>query len=159
MSLTFPPGPLSGKAPETVNYRIDGPAHQLFMQGFPRRVRATFGGLAVLLYFIAIQHINVGVATLLNYTAPIWSGMFSMFFIGEHFSTRVLIPLPIALAGIFLVVHAHAEPGDVLGFGRWEIVGALLLIAVVTTLNLLKERDVVEAPQRADVPVPAEVGT
>ena len=47
MSLTFPPGPLSGKAPETVNYRIDGPAHQLFMQGFPRRVRATYGGQAV----------------------------------------------------------------------------------------------------------------
>jgi uncharacterized protein (DUF427 family) len=47
MSLTFPPGPLSGKAPETVNYRIDGPAHQLLMQEFPRRVRATFGGQAV----------------------------------------------------------------------------------------------------------------
>ena len=43
-------------------------------------LRGFFGGLAVLLYFIAIQHINVGVATLLNYTAPIWSGTFSMFF-------------------------------------------------------------------------------
>ena len=42
--------------------------------------RGFFGGLAVLCYFIAIQHINVGVATLLNYTAPIWSGTFSMFF-------------------------------------------------------------------------------
>lgn len=91
--------------------------------------RGFFGGLAVLLYFIAIQHIDVGVATLLNYTAPIWSGMFSMLFIGEHFSARVLIPLPIALAGIFLVVHAHAEPGDVLGFGRWEIIGALSAVA------------------------------
>jgi drug/metabolite transporter (DMT)-like permease len=91
--------------------------------------RGFFGGLAVLLYFIAIQHINVGVATLLNYTAPVWSGMFSMLFIGEHFSARVLIPLPIALAGIFLVVHAHAGPGDVLGFGRWEVVGALSAVA------------------------------
>jgi len=47
MSLTFPPGPLSGKAPETVNYRIDGPAHQLLMQEFPRRVRARLGGQVV----------------------------------------------------------------------------------------------------------------
>jgi uncharacterized protein (DUF427 family) len=47
MSLTFPPGPLSGKAPETVNYRIDGPAHRLLMQAFPRRVRATVGGESV----------------------------------------------------------------------------------------------------------------
>ena len=44
MSLTFSSGPLSGHPPETVNYRIDGPAHKLLMQEFPRRVRATFGG-------------------------------------------------------------------------------------------------------------------
>jgi uncharacterized protein (DUF427 family) len=43
MSLTFSGGPLSGRAPETVNYRIDGPAHKLLMHEFPRRVRATFG--------------------------------------------------------------------------------------------------------------------
>jgi len=91
--------------------------------------RGFFGGLAVMLYFLAIQHIDVGVATLLNYTAPIWSGLFSMLFIGERFSARVLIPLPIALLGIVLVVHAHASPGDVLGFGRWEIVGACSAIA------------------------------
>jgi uncharacterized protein (DUF427 family) len=47
MSLTIPPGPLSGRAPQTVNYRIDGPAHRLLMQEFPRRVRAVFGGQAV----------------------------------------------------------------------------------------------------------------
>jgi drug/metabolite transporter (DMT)-like permease len=91
--------------------------------------RGFFGGLAVLLYFIAIQHINVGVATLLNYTAPIWSGTFSMFFIGERFSAKVLIPMPIALAGVFLVVHAHAAPGDILGFGRWELAAACSAIA------------------------------
>ena len=40
-----------------------------------------------------------------------------------------------------------------------EIVGALILIAVVTTLNLLKHRDVVEAPRRTDVTAAAEGGT
>jgi uncharacterized protein (DUF427 family) len=47
MALTFPPGPLSGHPPETVNYRIDSPPHRLFMQEFPRRIRATFGGQVV----------------------------------------------------------------------------------------------------------------
>jgi len=47
MSLTFSSGPLSGSAPETVNYRIDGPAHKLLMQAFPRRVRAVLGGQTV----------------------------------------------------------------------------------------------------------------
>lgn len=48
MSLTMPPGPLAGRLPETVNYRIDGPAHQLHCHDFPRRVRARFGGETVL---------------------------------------------------------------------------------------------------------------
>lgn len=91
--------------------------------------RGFFGGLAVMLYFLAIQHTDVGVATLLNYTAPIWSGLFSMLFIGERFSARVLIPLPVALAGIVMVVNAHASPGDVSGFGRWELVAACSAVA------------------------------
>ena len=77
--------------------------------------------VGVLLYFIAIQHINVGVATLLNYTAPIYSGIFSVLFIGERISAKVLLPLPVALSGVYLVVHSHARPGDLLGFGRWEL--------------------------------------
>jgi uncharacterized protein (DUF427 family) len=47
MSLTISSGPLSGHPPETVNYRIDGPAHRLLMHEFPRRLRAGFGGETV----------------------------------------------------------------------------------------------------------------
>ena len=47
MSLTFSGGPLSGRPPERVNYRIEGPAHKLLMHEFPRRIRATFGGQTV----------------------------------------------------------------------------------------------------------------
>lgn len=89
----------------------------LFYRGF-------FGGVAVMLYFLAIEHTTAGLATLLNYTAPIWSGLFSMLFIGERISPRVLLPLPIALAGVFLVVRA----GE-LGFGMWEIVGLASAVA------------------------------
>lgn len=94
----------------------------LFYRGF-------FGGMAVLLYFLAIAHTSVGIATLLNYTAPLYSGVFSMLLIGEKLSPKVLIPMPVALAGVFLVVHAHAAPGDILGFGKWELVGACSAIA------------------------------
>ena len=88
----------------------------LFYRGF-------FGGLAVLAYFTAIQHTTVGVATLLNYTAPVFSGLFSLLFIGERFSAKILLPLTVAFAGIILVVRAHGGPHDVLGFGKWELVG------------------------------------
>ncbi len=97
----------------------------LFLRGF-------FGGIAVLCYYLAIAHINVGVATLLNYTAPIFSGTFSMLFIGERVSPRVLIAMPVAMLGIFLVVRAQPS------FGRWELVGLMSAIssgAAVTAMR------------------------
>jgi drug/metabolite transporter (DMT)-like permease len=107
-------------------------------------IRGFFGGLAVLFYFICIQHSSVGVATLLNYTAPIYSGLFSMLFIGERFSAKVLIPMPIALTGVFLVVHAHAHPGEILGFSRWELIGALSAVcsgAAVTAIRAARRAE------------------
>jgi drug/metabolite transporter (DMT)-like permease len=107
----------------------------LFYRGF-------FGGLAVLCYFLAIEHIHVGVATLLNYTAPLFSGIFSVLFLKEHISPRVLLPMPIALAGVFLVVHANARPGEILGFHLWELVGlasAVLSGAAVTAMRAARQ--------------------
>jgi drug/metabolite transporter (DMT)-like permease len=104
--------------------------------------RGFFGGLAVLCYFIAIAKIDVGVATLLNYTAPLFSGIFSIVFLREHISPKVLIPMPVALLGVFLVVHAHAHPGDILGFGKWELVGALSAVvsgAAVTAMRKARQ--------------------
>jgi uncharacterized protein (DUF427 family) len=48
MALTFSDGPLAPHSPQTVNYDIDGPAHKLLMQPFPRRVRAEFAGRTVI---------------------------------------------------------------------------------------------------------------
>lgn len=107
----------------------------LFYRGF-------FGGSAVLCYFIAIEKITVGVATLLNYTSPIFSGVFSMLFLRERISGKVLIPMPVALAGVFLVVRATAKPGDVLGFGMWELVGVcsgILSGAAVTAMRAARQ--------------------
>ena len=48
MTITLGDGPLSSRPRDTVNYRIDGPAHRLLFEPFPRRVRAVFGGETVL---------------------------------------------------------------------------------------------------------------
>lgn len=47
MSLTFSHGPLA-EHPSPGNYRIDGPEHRLFLDPFPRRVRAVLAGHTVL---------------------------------------------------------------------------------------------------------------
>ena len=91
--------------------------------------RGLFGGLAVLLYFIAIEKTTAGLATLLNYTAPLWSGIFSMMFIGEKFSAKVLLPLPVAFAGVVLVVRAYSAPADARNFGLWALAGAASAVA------------------------------
>lgn len=48
MSLTMSSGPLSTRPAQTVNYRIEGPAHRLYFDAFPRRVRAVLNGRTVL---------------------------------------------------------------------------------------------------------------
>ncbi|HEY0159128.1 MAG TPA: DMT family transporter [Thermoanaerobaculia bacterium] len=104
--------------------------------------RGLFGGSAVLCYFIAIEKISVGVATLLNYTSPLFSGILSVLFLRERISSKVLIPMPVALAGVYLVVRANARPGDVLGFGIWELVGlcsGILSGAAVTAMRAARK--------------------
>ena len=85
--------------------------------------RGVFGGTAVLLYFLAIAHVPVGLATLLNYTSPIFSGFFAALFLGERAPRRVVVPLAVALAGVYLVVRSHGG-GEEWRLGSWVLVGA-----------------------------------
>ena len=105
--------------------------------------RGAFGGTAVLLYFLAIDHVPVGLATLLNYTSPIWSGLFAALFIAEPVQPRVLPALAVAMAGVFLVVHAHGGVG-VGSLGAWTAVGlvsAVLSGAAVTAIRVARRTE------------------
>ncbi|MHB0969458.1 MAG: DMT family transporter [Thermoanaerobaculia bacterium] len=108
----------------------------LFYRGF-------FGGIAVLFYFLAIQHSTVGTATLLNYTSPIWAGLFATLFIGEPIRPRAIIPLAVAFLGVVLVVRSHAGPNE-FGVGRWELVAlfsAMLSGAAVTAIRFARRTE------------------
>ncbi len=101
-------------------------------------IRGVFGGTAVLLYFLAIEQIPVGVATLLNQTSPIFGGLFAAAFIGERIRGRVAIPLAIAMAGVFLVVRSHAAPTELFGFGRWELAALASAICSGAALTAIR---------------------
>jgi drug/metabolite transporter (DMT)-like permease len=60
---------------------------------------------------------------------------------------------------LFLVFSLPAPVGLGVPFHGIEIVGAVLLVAAVTTLNVLKQRDVVAAPHRPEVILAPEGGT
>ena len=106
--------------------------------------RGLFGGIAVLLYFLAIQHLQVGTATLLNYSSPIWSVLFAAIFLGERFRWLVLLPAAIALSGVALVTGAFARGGLFAGFGRWELAGfvsAILSGAAVAAIRAARRTE------------------
>ncbi|HXU34596.1 MAG TPA: DMT family transporter [Thermoanaerobaculia bacterium] len=106
--------------------------------------RGLFGGLAVLCYFLAIEHVSVGLATLLNYLAPIWSVLFAARFLGEKIDRHFVVPLLVAILGLILVVRGQTPAGVALQFGKWELVGlvsAVLSGAAVASLRAARRSE------------------
>jgi drug/metabolite transporter (DMT)-like permease len=105
--------------------------------------RGVFGGVAVLLYFFAIAHVPVGVATLLNYSSPVFSVLFASLFLGERVEPRLLLPAAAAMAGVWLVSTGRAGAGGG-SFSRWEVVGlisAVLSGAAVTAIRAARRSE------------------
>jgi len=108
--------------------------------------RGVFGGLAILLYFLAIAHIPVGIATLLNYVSPVFSVAFAALFLGERVDRRLLLPLAAALIGMVLAAGGGGAggAGQLLRFSRWEIAGmtsAVLTGAAVAAIRAARRTE------------------
>ncbi len=106
-------------------------------------LRGAFGGSAVLLYFLAIEHLPVGMATLLNYTAPVFTALWAAVFLREPLGLRALGALVVTIIGVGLVIYANAPPGS-LGLGTWQLVGicsAMLSGAAVATIREVRRTD------------------
>jgi drug/metabolite transporter (DMT)-like permease len=106
-------------------------------------MRGGFGGGAVLLYFLAIEHLPVGVATLLNYTAPVFTAIYAAIFLGEAVRPGTIGALVLTTVGVSLVITGIAPDGS-LGFGIWQLVGvgsALLSGAAVATIREVRKTD------------------
>lgn len=102
-------------------------------------VRGSFGGFAVLMYFMAISRIPLSSAALLANAYPLFAVLFSAILIKEkpHFDS--LVALLIAFSGMFLVLDPH--------FGKIDI-GYLMALAAavfggvaVTSIRELRKTD------------------
>jgi drug/metabolite transporter (DMT)-like permease len=120
---------LRGEPPRVVRRDL------LFLRGF-------FGGVAVLLYFLAIVHLPVGTATLLNNTAPVFTMTFAALFLAEAVPAGSLVALLLASVGVTLVVYGQ---GRALGGGYfWLAVGlfsAVVSGAAVTAIRAARKTD------------------
>ena len=82
--------------------------------------RGLFGGVAVLTYFMCIQRVPVGVATLLNQTQPIYTMLFAWLLLRERPTRAAVVALPLTTAGTILIVgvrvaQLHVGWGEALG--------------------------------------------
>ncbi|GIU94084.1 MAG: permease [Gaiellaceae bacterium] len=89
------------------------------------------------LYFVAIEHLPVGIALLIEFTAPLFIALFARFVYKEHVRRRVWVAALLCLTGLALVVElwhgvAFSTVGVTAAFG-----GALALAAYV----LMAERE------------------
>ena len=106
-------------------------------------LRGAFGGGAVLCYFLAIQHLTVGMATLLNYTAPVFTALWAWLFLRERIALGTFGALAMTTLGVAVVIWADAPPGGV-ALGPWQLVGILSAVlsgAAVATIREVRKTD------------------
>jgi drug/metabolite transporter (DMT)-like permease len=106
-------------------------------------MRGAYGGAAVLFYFIGIAHLPVGIATLLNYTAPVFTAIYAAAFLGEPITRPTLGALALTSTGVVLVILG-TSPAGTLALDRWELAGVLSAIlsgAAVATIREVRKTD------------------
>jgi drug/metabolite transporter (DMT)-like permease len=103
--------------------------------------RGMLGGVAALLYFVALSRIPAGEATLLNNTFPVIATVLSYFTLGERPTVHLALALALVTGGVLLVVG----PGSAaLGLGVGELAGiasAFLGAGAVTSIRVLRSTD------------------
>ena len=87
------------------------------------------------LYFVAIDRMPVGIALLLEYTAPLMVALWVRFVRGEQVRSRVWVALALCLCGLALV----AQVWDGLTLDRIGVLAALGAAAALATYYLMGE--------------------
>jgi drug/metabolite transporter (DMT)-like permease len=111
--------------------------------------RGVFGGIAVLLYFTCIEKIGVGIATLLNYTAPVWSMTFAWLLLRERPRRHAFVALGLTLVGVALVTSGRAGAWRL---GKWELVGACSAVVsgmAITAIRATRRQTADGAPNES----------
>jgi drug/metabolite transporter (DMT)-like permease len=101
-----------------------------------------FGGVAVLLYFLAIEALPSGTATLLNYTAPVFTAVFAGTFLRERLPALCYGAMAIAGAGVVMVVVGQGKVlGGAYGWQLVALVSAVASGAAVTSIRAARRTD------------------
>ncbi|HET7744533.1 MAG TPA: DMT family transporter [Gaiellaceae bacterium] len=89
------------------------------------------------LYFVALEHLPVGVALLIQFTGPLWVALFARFVYHETIRRRVWVALALCLVGLSLVVELWTG----VAFSRIGITAALGASFALAAYILMAERE------------------
>ena len=105
-------------------------------------LRSLLGSAAALLYFVLLAHLPVGTTTLLHYSAPIWSTIFAMRFLGERPRPATSVALALASVGVVLVVVGQGRAlGGAYGWLLLGICSAALSGGAVAAVRAARRYD------------------
>jgi len=105
--------------------------------------RGLYGGVAVCLYYIAMVHLPVGLATLLMYTSPVFTAVYAVYFLKDRPTIRTYVALTLTALGVLLVIKATTPVGSL--FGWWQLLAVLaagfsgVSLATISELRRSKE--------------------
>lgn len=92
--------------------------------------RGISGGIASVSYFMSIQNTSLTHAVILNYTSILWGPLFAAFALREFPSRKYLFALPIAIAGVLLIMRPEAGTirwGDAVGLFSGLVSGGAIV--------------------------------
>ncbi len=107
----------------------------------PLVARGVFGGVAVYLYFWAIEELGVGPATLLNYASPVYAAVFASAFLKEKPTRYLIAGLVFSTLGAGIVAFSTASPDKPFSFGpgAWAgLASGVLSGAAMTSIRDLR---------------------
>jgi len=116
----------------------------------PRRLRVDRRELAFLvvfgvtgvafvqwLYFVALDHLPVGIALLIQFTGPLFVALFARFVYHEHIRRRIWMALVLCIVGLAVVVEVWAG----VAFSTIGITAALGAAVALAAYILMAERE------------------
>lgn len=107
-------------------------------------LRAVFNTAAVMCFFLGIEQTTVSKANMLNMTYPVFVFIMAPLVTGERISTRSILLLLFAVAGMYLVIipsFGGLSPGDINRGDLFSLLSGAFAAVAITSLRQARKSD------------------
>lgn len=101
-------------------------------------MRGLIGFSALVSYYFSITHLNLATATVLASTAPVFSAILAVVFLGERLQMKTAILIVFSLLGVYLLVAPDWQSNRYYSFG---LLTAILIALVFLYIRKLKDEN------------------